>query len=196
MRKLLFVLLSVLLLAACGGGEDEAPVAESDSQKEPDTTETEEVEDVEEQPDEEEENSNDDIYFKDNVAKIEDVMVEITNTKVIQPGEEGNEYGDKPVFAIWYEATNFTDKDIDPITAWFAIFTAIQDNDPNMINELNVGMLPDQAHLDTQMNTIKKDGTVENSISYELDDLETPVTLVATQGLMGDEIGRADYEIK
>src|SRR5699024_12837427 len=129
-------------------------------------------------------------------AEIDDVKVEIKETKVIPAGEEGNEHGDGPVFAIWYDATNKTDKEIDPGMAWLAIFTAIQDNDPDMVNELEVGSLPDEDHLDTQLNTIKKDGTVENSIAYELDDLETPVTLVANQGLGGDEIGRHEFEIK
>lgn len=145
---------------------------------------------------EESKENNNDIYFKDNEAKIEDLKIKITETKVIPVGETGNEYGEKPVFAIWYETTNLTDKDINPSTAWFAIFTAIQDNNPNAINELEVGSLPDENHLDSQMETIKKDGTVENSIAYELDDLETPVTLVATQGLLGDEIGREEYDIK
>ena len=196
MKKLIFLLMSLFLvstLVACGETETE--------EKEIGSVETsdqsvDENEDSEDDIEESEGQGNDDIYFKDNVAKIEDLMIEITETKVIQPGDEGNEYGEKPVLAIWYETTNFTDKDIDPITAWIAVFTAIQDNDPNMINELNVGSLPDESHLDTQMNTIKKNGTLENSIAYELDDLETPVTLVANQGLMGDELGRQDYEIK
>ncbi|WBX82319.1 DUF5067 domain-containing protein [Virgibacillus salarius] len=97
---------------------------------------------------------------------------------------------------MWYETTNFTDKEIDPSTAWISVFTAIQDNDPNAVNELNVGDLPDDSHLDSQMENIKKDGTVESSIAYELDDLETPVTLVANQSVAGDELGRQDYEIK
>lgn len=180
MNRYIFIIISsVLILSACGSKdveENEIKVLDEKESKE--------------------EVSSKDIYFKDNVAKIEDVKVEITETKVILEGEEGNEYGEKPVFAIWYEATNFTDDEIDANIAWIAIFTAIQDNDSNMINELQMGSMPDEAHLDTQSNNIKKDGTVENSVAYELDDLETPVTLVANQGVMGDEIGREDYEIK
>ena len=116
--------------------------------------------------------------------------------KVIQVGEEGNEYGDKPVFAVWYKATNLTDKEMTPIDAWIDNFSAIQDNDPNMVNKLGIGGSPDYAHLDTQLNVIKKDGTVEGSTAYELDDLETPVTLIVTNGFFGDEIGEVDYEIK
>ncbi|RDW21026.1 DUF5067 domain-containing protein [Oceanobacillus arenosus] len=188
MKKISILLLSlliVLVLAACGDGEETS----TGSEDSPSESNNESVEPAEEA-------NTDDVYFKDNEAMINDLKIKIAETKVIPAGEQGNEYGDKPVFAIWYETTNLTDKDIDPSTAWFAVFTAIQDNDPNAINELEVGSLPDESHLDSQLETIKKDGTVESSIAYELDDLETPVTLVATQGLMGEELGRADYEIK
>ncbi|MDO6448101.1 DUF5067 domain-containing protein [Oceanobacillus profundus] len=188
MKKFLFILFVSLILTACGDSTDSND-SQNESNNESISEET--VESTEE------ENSNtDDVYFKDNEAKINDLKIKITETKVIPAGEPGNEYGEKPVFAIWYETTNLTDKDIDPSTAWFAVFTAIQDNDPNAINELEVGSLPDENHLDSQLETIKKDGTVENSIAYELDDLETPVTLVATQGLVGEELGRVEYEIK
>lgn len=194
MKKLL-VVLAVLFLAACGdtATDDNSTEGGSTDTEEQTTEETESAE--EEEPEDETEESKD-VYFKDNEAKLNDLIIKITETKVIQPGEPGNEYGEKPVFAIWYETTNLTDKEIDPTTAWAAVFTAIQDNDPNAVNELEVGMLPDESHLDTQLEVIKKDGTVENSIAYELDDLETPVTLVATQGLAGKELGRAEYEIK
>lgn len=185
MKKLILsaALLSSLALAGCGDESEKSEAPKENTQAPASTEKTEKVD-------------NKDVYFKDNEAKLEDVKVKITETKVIPVGEKGNEYGEKPVFAIWYEATNLSDKDIDPISAWIAIFTAIQDNDPNMVNELEIGSLPDEAHLDTQMNTIKKDGTVANSIAYELDDLETPVTLVANQGLSGKELGRKDFEIK
>ncbi|MGE7944784.1 DUF5067 domain-containing protein [Lysinibacillus xylanilyticus] len=119
----------------------------------------------------------------------------ITETKVIV-GQKGNEYGEKPVFAIWYDTTNLSDKDIDPTSAWAAVFTAIQDNNPNSVNELEVGPAPDDRFLDTQLETIKKGGTVQDAIAYELDDLETPVTLVANQGIGGKELGKQNYEIK
>lgn len=190
---LLMILVMMFTLVACGDGSD----GENTSKKTQDVEVDEASSDApEKKEDTDDSKNNNGIYFKDNEAKIEDVKIKITKTKVIPVGEAGNEHGEKPVFAIWYEATNLSDKDIDPISAWLAIFTAIQDNDPNAVNELEVGMLPDENHLDSQSETIKKDGTVENSIAYELDDLETPVTLVANQGIGGEEIGRKEYEIK
>ena len=47
-----------------------------------------------------------------------------------------------------------------------------------------MGSLPDDRFLDSQTENIKKGGTVENAIAYELDDLVTPVDLVATGAWM------------
>ncbi|GGP07923.1 DUF5067 domain-containing protein [Oceanobacillus neutriphilus] len=205
MKKLLFLLFaSVLVLVGCSeneeGSESNNETASAEEANDNESTETEETDSEETESEEaESEESNEgenDVYFEDNVLQTDKFKIEITDTKVIPVGEKGNEYGENPVFAIWYNTTNLTDEDLDPSTAWMFTFTAIQDNDPNIENELSVGMLPDDAHLDTQMANIKKDGTVENSVSYELTDTETPVTLVAIKDLIGDEIGRADYEIE
>lgn len=137
-----------------------------------------------------------DYYFSDNVLVSEDVKIEITDYKVIPVGEPGNEYGEKPVIAFWYNTTNLSDKEIDPSSAWIAMFTAIQDNNPNAINELNMGMLPDDQFLDSQVEVIKQGGTVANAVAYELDDDVTPVTLKATKGIAGEELGEQEYTIK
>lgn len=135
-------------------------------------------------------------YFKDNVLVAEDVKIEITDYKVIPAGELGNEYSDKPVIAFWYNTTNISGKEVDPSMAWIVMFTAIQDNNPNAINELDMGMLPDEQFLDTQSEIIKKGGTVANAVAYELDDDTTPVTLKATKGIMGEYLGEQNFEIK
>lgn len=135
-------------------------------------------------------------YFKDNVAETKECKIEITDVKIIQPGEAGNEYGEKPVIAFWYKVTNKTDEELDPLSAWAYTFTAYQDNDPDRVNELDAGMLPDDRFRDTQFEDIKKNGTVECAVSYELDDLETPVLLKATSEIGGKEIGSKEYSIK
>lgn len=137
----------------------------------------------------------DGVYFKNGVYETNDMKIEITDEKVIQPGETGNEYGEKPVIAFWYKVTNKTEKDIDPTTAWITAFQAFQDNDANQVNELDVGMLPDQRYTDTQMETIKKGGTAENAIAYELDDTTTPVIIKASDLVTGEKIGQKKYEI-
>lgn len=135
-------------------------------------------------------------YFKNDVLETKKLKIEITDVKVIQPGETGNEYSDKPIIAFWYKATNKTDEEIDPSGAWIYNFAAYQDNDTDRVNELNVGALPDDKFLDTQTEIIKKGGTVESAVSYELDDLETPVLLKAISEISGDKIGSKEYSIK
>ena len=186
---LLISVLTLFIIAGCGGNQDESTKTDSDTANNETSTEN-------TKESEEKETNNKDVYFKDNEAKLNDLKIKITETKVIPVGETGNEYGEKPVFAIWYETTNLTDKDIDPLTAWIAVFEAVQDNNPNAVNTLEVGGLPDDQFLDSQLETIKKDGTVKNAVAYELDDLETPVTLIATQGIGGDKLGEQNFDIK
>lgn len=133
--------------------------------------------------------------FSDGVYTSDEYTITITDYKVIQPGETGNEYGDKPVIAFWYDTTNTASDDaLDPSTAWMFVFEAVQDNDPNVVNTLNVGMLPDQQFLDSQFQNIKVGGTVSNAISYELDDLTTPVTLTA-KDISGTVYGSQDFPV-
>lgn len=133
--------------------------------------------------------------FADGVLTTEDMRIEITKHKVIPVGAKGNEYGDSPVIAFWYSVTNLSGSRMDPSSAFLFAFKAYQDNDPNAENELNVGMLPDSRFRDSQLSSIKKGGTVKNAVAYELTDEQTPVTLVAKDGLLGDEIGRIDYRL-
>ncbi len=133
--------------------------------------------------------------FADGVLTLDDYTITITDYKVIRPGEEGNEYGEKPVIAFWYDTTNTGEEaDVDPSTAWIFVFEAVQDNDPNAVNTLNMGMLPDDRFLDSQMQDIKPGGTVSNAVAYELDDETTPVTLTASD-ILGSEYGSQTFEI-
>ena len=132
--------------------------------------------------------------FENGVLTTPDLKIQITRSKVIEAGQKGNEYGDKPVIAFWYTTTNLSGADVDPM-AFILYFNAIQDNNPNAVNELDVGSLPDDRFLDSQTETIKKGGTVENAAAYELDDLVIPVELVATEGL-DEVIGKATYTLK
>lgn len=133
--------------------------------------------------------------FKNGVLTTPDLKIKITNHKVIPAGAKGNEYGDKPVLALWYKTTKLGDGDLDP-TDFIFHFSAFQDNDPNAENELEVGSLPDDRFLDSQLEKIKKGGTVENAVSYELDDLVTPVRLVAVENAFDDdELGSITYNL-
>ena len=131
----------------------------------------------------------------DGVIKTSDYTIKITNSKVIPAGQEGNKYGDGPVLAIWYDTTNTSGKEISPMMAWIPIAKAVQDNDPNMVNEIHVGMLPDSSFTDSQMADIKEGGTVANAVAYELSDTTTPVVITFTDGLLGKEIGTITFNL-
>ena len=133
--------------------------------------------------------------FQDGFLTTPDLKVAITDYRVIPAGSEGNEYGDGPVIAIWYDTTNLgaSDKEITPISAFIPTFEAFQDNDPNIENSLSVGALPDFTFLETQTASIKPGGTIANAVAYELSDTTTPVDLVA-KGING-EIGRMTFNL-
>src|SRR5699024_12588452 len=81
---------------------------------------------------------------------------------------KGNEDGENPVFAIWYDATNRTDEEIDSEEAWTSQISAIQRDGAENANELEVTSLPNEEDSDTQKQPIKKDKTVDSTIDYEL----------------------------
>jgi hypothetical protein len=192
---------SALFLGAC----EETDTAEDEVTEADIATEVEEVdEDVDESADDEEETDVEEvdtteesgISFDGTTITTNDVTIEITDYKVLAPGE-GNNYTEEHLLAFWYDTTvheDVTDNEYDPMI-WIMIMSAVQDNDPNVVNELNVGVLPDEAHLDTQMQTIKPGGTLSSSVSYELTDLETPVELILENIATGEVYGSHTYEI-
>ena len=178
-KKFLVLLLAGMFLVGCSTKQEE--------KKTSDSTKTEEKK---------EETKKNTIGFDGKVVEINDLKIEIIDYKIIKVGEKGNEYGPKPIIAFWYNTTNKSDKEIDPTSAWMAVFTVIQDNNKNMENELKVAGHPDNSLLDTQLAKIKKGGTVKNAVAYELSDETTGVTLKATQGVDGKDLGKKDFEIK
>ena len=58
--------------------------------------------------------------FKNGKVTMTDIDLKITKYKVIPVGAEGNEHGDAPVIAFWYDTTNKSGKDlISPMSAWY-----------------------------------------------------------------------------
>lgn len=139
-----------------------------------------------------------DAYFDGTTLKGNTYTIKITSHKVIQPGETGNEHSDKPVLAFWYDTLVSPDYDNDPpidaSTAWLFNFEAVQDNDPNKINELNTAFSPDDAFSDTSHASIKPGGVVSNAVAYELTDDTTPVTLISES--FGKEFGKTTITLK
>jgi len=133
--------------------------------------------------------------FKNGVLTTKDVKVQITRCKVIPVGQKGNESGEKPVIAFWYKTTNLSGAMVDSTLAWILNVDAYQGNDPNAGDKLAVAAPPDDRLRFNQAKSIDKGGTVENAFAYELDDLVTPVDVVATQDL-DTVIGKTTYDLR
>lgn len=175
-----------LTLSACGGGSEEPagfPVSEEQA-----TT-------VEASSAPVADSASSGKSFADGVLESEDMTIRITDVRKIAVGEPGNEYGDTPVLGFWYDITNKSDKEITPMN-WIGTFQAVQDNDPNMVNELQVASHPDFSLLDTQTAQIKQGGTVSNAVAYELSDETTPVELTASTDFGFSEIGRQTFPVE
>ena len=190
------LLLPTLLLVGCSGDKEvkketvkssaEKVVKKSEEKKEPAKTQGDFV------------SKASDSNFDGTMLRGNSYSVRITSHKVINPGEEGNEYGDKPVIAFWYDTLVSpdykNDRPIDPMSSWIMNFKAVQDNDPNAINELQIASLPDKNFLQSQMSQIKPGGTVANAVAYELTDTTTPVKLTE-KDMMGTEYGSFEYKL-
>ena len=181
-----------LTLSACGGGSEE-PAGVSMSGEQATTTEA-QVEAAEASSTTVAASASSGESFADGILEAEDMTIRITDVRKIAVGEPGNEYGDTPVLGFWYDITNKSDKEITPMN-WIGTFRAVQDNDPNMVNELQVTSHPDSSLLDTQMAQIKQGGTVSNAVAYELSDETTPVELIASTDFGFSEIGRQTFPI-
>lgn len=131
--------------------------------------------------------------FDGTVYEDDEARIEITGYEVLEVGSEYNKYGDVPLVCFKFNVTNLSDGDVSASGKWIDTFRAYQDNDPNFLNELNVGSQENSAYHDTGFAKIKKGGTVEDVMTYELDDEETPVTLVASY--RWEEIGSKDFDI-
>ncbi len=190
------LLLPTLLLVGCSGDKEvkketvkssaEKVVKKSEEKKEPAKTQGDFV------------SKASDSNFDGTMLRGNSYSVRITSHKVINPGEEGNEYGEKPVIAFWYDTLVSpdykNDRSIDPMSSWIMNFKAVQDNDPNAINELQIASLPDKNFLQSQMSQIKPGGTVANAVAYYLTDTTTPVKLTA-EDMMGTEYGSFEYKL-
>lgn len=134
--------------------------------------------------------------FKNNTVKLNDINVKITDTVFRPAGTTENQNTDQ--LLIEYKTTNKSDKEIDRISAWLAAFEAYQDS-KDAERKLEIGAAPFdgkyKALLDNQTDNIKKGGTVEGVIAYDLKDTNTPVTLKAQQGVGGKELGTKTIEI-
>lgn len=188
---ILAMILALSLFAACGkteGPADTTPASSADDSTAPaDTTEA----PTTEEPTTEEAGKPG--TFVNGVLTANQVIIKITDYKVIPKGQDGNDYNDGDVIEFYYDVTNVDAEELTASTAWIALIDAIQDNDPNVVNRLEVGMNPDGTP-DSDFENIKIGGTVSSRICYVLTDNVTPVVLKAGT-MAGDDYGSQTFDI-
>lgn len=183
---LLIVTAIVTLTTAACGSEAELKESTSKTANQKEEPDTKDAEKKETNNDSEEK----DVFFKDRTLKIDMATIKITATEVIPPNAD---YGkDKSSLVIFYDFTNTSDKLIQPFDAWIACFELTQETDVS-VNRLETGFVPEgekyQTPYDMAHTDIKTGATVQAMAVYELNDPSKPVTIKATQGIMGDELG-------
>jgi len=143
------------------------------------------------------ETKKEDVYFKDDTLKIDMATVKILSTEVLEPSKEY--FREKPQLVFTYETTNDSKKPLNGMNVWIACFEATQEG-TDTINKLEVGMTPQEekyaSYLEHQLDDIKPGGTAKGIMAYDIDDPKAVVTLKATQGMAGKELGEKKVELK
>lgn len=192
-KKIVALLLAssmALSLSACGGGSSADNSSKSDNTteaKEDNKTESVSVPDTD----------TSDVYFKDDVLKIDMATIKITGFEVAPPNADYGE--EKSTLIITYDFTNDSDDLMQPGTTWIACFAATQETDATVDN-LDVAVMPgDEKYAqmnDVSYTDVKPGATVQAVISYEINDTAKPITLKATQGVGGKDLGEKVFNLQ
>lgn len=133
-------------------------------------------------------------YFDGKTANLKDEKITINKVSFYK-GDETSD--NKNLIVFDYTITNKSDKDINAINGWQAVFNAYQDN-KNTEGKLEVGSLPNDTSseiLHNQDQIIKKGGHVKCRTAYQLDSNSKPVVLKAIKGADGDFLGKKTFKI-
>lgn len=129
--------------------------------------------------------------FKNHQLATPDLKIQVTSARFIPAGEPGNETGQQPVFAIWYETTNLSSQSISCENAWKSSFVANQTIDGKTVS-LAIAAQPD-PNFDGQAE-IKPGHRVANAIAYQMQ-AESGIDLIAHYGNNPTPIGHHVYQI-
>ncbi|KRL96538.1 DUF5067 domain-containing protein [Limosilactobacillus equigenerosi] len=133
-------------------------------------------------------------YFDGKTANIKDLKITIDKVSFYH-GDDTTDGKDIIVFD--YTITNKSNKEINALIGWDAVFNAYQKN-KNTEGKLTVAGLPsdtDNEILDNQTQTINKGGNVKCRVAYEIDSNSKPIVLKATRGDDGNYLGKKTYKV-
>lgn len=117
---------------------------------------------------------NDSLYSQE--FTTEKGKLRINDVYILNEGDPQN-YHNGTIIVFNISMTNETDEPKQYHEFTFSYIEPIQDNDPNIINELEVAGMVTEEDLEKQIIDIKPGGTMEMNMSYFLSDMETEVTL-------------------
>ncbi|OFN05353.1 hypothetical protein HMPREF2626_03535 [Aerococcus sp. HMSC062A02] len=124
-----------------------------------------------------------------------DIDIEIEEVRVLPAGAEGNEEGEGPVLAFWYDATNKSEEELSAFDAWIRCFVPTQHQDQlddNFENDLAIAKVPDSRYKKTQNKKLKRNESAKSAIAFKVADMKAPVALFAKTA-QGKLLGSQDY---
>ncbi|EAC4665153.1 DUF5067 domain-containing protein [Listeria monocytogenes] len=137
--------------------------------------------------------------LENGVIENERIKIQITSHKIIPIGEKGNESGNKPIIAFWFEVTNKSSIYTSALGSWGEYIAIYQDTRSDQLNTLKSTTLDDAQFLDSASRLseeIEIGATVKCAIAYGLDDNEIPVDLAYRDFLSEEVYGKINYQIK
>ena len=103
-------------------------------------------------------------------------LLKINDIYILKEGDPQN-YHSGSILVLNLSITNGTKVPRQYHEFVFSYIEPIQDNDPNIVNELTVAGSVTLEDLDNQLIDIKPQGTMDTNMAYLIEDFETPVTL-------------------
>ncbi|GAD16055.1 DUF5067 domain-containing protein [Lentilactobacillus otakiensis] len=131
--------------------------------------------------------------FSKNSLKVKNFHLKITKTAVIPAGTSGNEFGKKPIFAIWYTITNTSGKKVSPVSA-ASVLRAYQPAKSK--KQLVAAPLPDQSLAAKYKINIKKNQSAKGSMAWNLYDTKSSIKIHGVKYGTNQTIGVQTYSIK
>lgn len=138
-------------------------------------------------------NSSNTESFSKNSLKVKNFDLKITKTAVIPAGTSGNEFGKRPIFAIWYTIKNTSNKEVSPVSA-ASVLRAYQPAQSK--KQLVAAPLPDTKLASKYKIHIKKNHAAKGSMAWNLYDTKSSIKIHGVKYGTNHTIGVQTYSIK
>lgn len=133
------------------------------------------------------------VQFKDDTLVIEDAVLTIKDIFIVNDKSDNTQN-----IAFKYEVKNKSGKaEVTALNVWFATMKLEQESE-DTINKLEVGFTPVTGNLgkwnEHSNDKIKKGKSAKGIMTYKLQN-KNKVILIASKGLVGEELGKKEIDI-